>query len=71
MSSRSLVICDQEEGYAAAFAIFLTKKEELAFQVQVCDSLAQVTEVLEEHPIDILLIGGNYPVRERGMWEGR
>ncbi|MEY8374255.1 hypothetical protein AALD22_00525 [Lachnospiraceae bacterium 56-18] len=69
MSSRSLVICDQEEGYAAAFAVFLTKKEELAFQVQVCDSLAQVTEVLEEHPIDILLVGGNYPVRERGKLE--
>ena len=69
MSSRSLVICDQEEGYAAAFAVFLTKKKELAFQVQVCDSLAQVTAVLEEHPIDILLVGGNYPVRERGKLE--
>lgn len=66
MSIRSLVICDREEGYAAAFAVFLTRKKELAFQVQVCDSLSQVAAVLEEHPIDILLIGGNYPVKERG-----
>ncbi len=66
MSGRSLVICDQEEGYAAAFAVFLTRKKELAFQVQVCDSLSQVTSVLEEHPIDILLLGGSYPAGERG-----
>lgn len=65
VSSRSLVICDQEEGYAAAFAIFLMKKKELAFQVQVCNGLSQVQAILRDHPIDILLINGNYPANER------
>lgn len=65
MSSRRFVICDQEEGYAAAFAVFLMKKKELAFQVQVCNGLSQVQAILREHPIDVLLIGGNYPVDER------
>ncbi len=65
MSSRSLVICDQEEGYSAAFAIFLMKKKELAFQVQVCNGLSQVQAILRGQPIDILLISGNYPVKER------
>ena len=54
MSSRSFVICDQEEGYAAAFAVFLMKKKELAFQVQVCNGLSQVQAILREHPIDVL-----------------
>lgn len=65
MSSRSFVICDREEGYAAAFAMFLMKKKEFAFQVQVCNGLSQVQAILQEHPIDVLLIGGNYPINER------
>ncbi|GFI43068.1 hypothetical protein IMSAGC018_00732 [Lachnospiraceae bacterium] len=65
VSSKSLVICDQEEGYAAAFAVFLMRKKELAFQVQVCNSLSQVQTILCEHSIDVLVVGGNYPVSER------
>lgn len=65
MSSRSLVICDNEEGYAAAFAVFLMRKKELAFQVQVCDGPSQVQTILREHPVDVLLIGENYSVSER------
>lgn len=64
MGGRSLVICDQEEGYAAAFAVFLMKKKEFAFQVQVCDDLSQVKAVMKEHPVDILLVGGSYPAGE-------
>lgn len=63
--SRSFVICDREEGYAAAFAVFLMKKKELDFQVQVCESLSQVRTILQERPIDILLIGESYPPDER------
>lgn len=66
MSGRSLVICDQEEGYAAAFAVFLMKKKEFAFQVQVCKDFSQVKAVMKERPIDILLVGGNYPAGEYG-----
>lgn len=65
MSSRNLVICDQEEGYAASFAVFLMKKKELAFQVQVCNGLPQVQAILRDHPINILLIGESYPADER------
>lgn len=64
MSSRNLVICDREERYAAAFASFLMKKTELAFQVQVCSRLAQVEAIRKENPIDILLVGSSYPQEE-------
>ena len=38
MVSRNLVICDQEERYAAALAHFFMKTKELALGVQVCNS---------------------------------
>lgn len=41
MVSRNLVICDQEERYAAALAHFFMKTKELALGVQVCNSVAQ------------------------------
>ncbi len=65
VGSRSLVICEQEEGYAAAFAVFLMKKKELAFQVQVCNGISQVQEILHKQSVDILMIGGDYPADER------
>ena len=39
MVSRNLVICDQEERYAAALAHFFMKTKELALGVQVCNSV--------------------------------
>ena len=57
MVSRNLVICDQEERYAAALAHFFMKTKELALGVQVCNSVAQALRLQEESPIDILLIG--------------
>ncbi len=65
MSNRNLVICDREEGYAEALAVFLMRRKELAFQVQVCGDIAQAQTVLQERPIDILLIGGAFPAAER------
>lgn len=65
MSNKNLVICDREEGYAEAFAVFLMKRKELAFQVQVCDGITQAQTVMQERPIDILLIGSAYPAAER------
>ena len=56
MVSRNLVICDQEERYAAALAHFFMKTKELALGVQVCNSVAQALRLQEESPIDILLI---------------
>ena len=54
MVSRNLVICDQEERYAAALAHFFMKTKELALGVQVCNSVAQALRLQEESPIDIL-----------------
>ncbi|MCI8796953.1 MAG: hypothetical protein HFG89_08895 [Dorea sp.] len=65
MSNRNLVICDREEGYAEALAVFLMRRKELAFQVQVCGDITQAQTVLQERPIDILLIGGAFPAAER------
>lgn len=65
MVSRNLVICDQEERYAAALAHFFMKTKELALGVQVCNSVAQALRLQEESPIDILLIGSGYPKEER------
>lgn len=69
MSSKNVVICDQEEGYAEAFAVFLMRRKELAFQVQVCDGIIQAQAVMQERPIDILLIGDSYPAAERRKFE--
>lgn len=65
MSNRNLVICDREEGYAEALAVFLMRRKELAFQVQVCGGIAEALAVLQERAIDILLIGGAFPAAER------
>lgn len=65
MVSRNLVICDQEERYAAALAGFFMKNQELALGVQVCNSVAQALQIQEAAPIDILLIGSGYPKEER------
>ncbi len=71
MSSKSFVICDSEEKYASRFAVFLTKKKELAFQVQVCNGIPQVLEIIKEHPVDILLVGSSYPAAERRKLKAR
>lgn len=60
MSSRSLVICDQEEKYAFAFAAFLAKRKELALQVQVCSDPGQALKIQQKKAIDILLISSSY-----------
>ena len=65
MVSRNLVICDQEERYAATLAGFFMKTQELALGVHVCNSVAQAVKLQEESPIDILLIGSGYPMEDR------
>ncbi len=65
MSNKNLVICDREEGYAEALAVFLMRRKELALQVQVCGGIVQAQTVLQERLADILLIGGAFPVAER------
>lgn len=61
----SFVICDKEDGYAAALAAFLMKKKELAFQIQVCSTVKQAEAVAKERAVDILLISEDIPIQER------
>ena len=71
MSNRNLVICDREEGYAEAFAVFLMKRKELAFQVQVCGGIAQVQALTRRRNAESLRRGRCFylqaPERRRRM----
>lgn len=65
MKSKNLVICDGEEGFADAFARYLLKKEELAFQVQTCSELSYIQSVGEKIKIDYLFLSSVYPPERR------
>lgn len=72
MSSRSLVICDKEEGYATALATYLTKQKEFAFQIQVCNEPVKLTEMQKQQKIDILLINEMYcKVKNKELTAGK
>ena len=45
MVSKNLVICDSEEGYAQALAMYFMRKKELAAEVQVCSTETKVMEL--------------------------
>lgn len=64
MYVKNLVICDCEEDYAKALALYLMKKKELSFKIQVCSSIAHVLAAAEEG-IDFLFISEKYTLRER------
>ena len=59
MGSKSLVICDPEEGYAQSLAFYIMDQKGLNFQVQVCNCMEHVKTA------DLLLISGVYPEEER------
>lgn len=65
MESRNLVICDREEGYAEAFAHYIMRKKELAFQVQTCSDLSHLLKLKEKEQIDYLFISSSYPPEDR------
>lgn len=52
----TLVICDQEEGYARALAAYLMRRKELPFSVRVCSSPSQVRRLQEKEPVGVLLL---------------
>ncbi len=64
MYGKRLVICDWEQEYAKALAMYLMRKKELGFQVQVCSNVAN-TLAAAESGIDILFISGRYALKER------
>lgn len=65
MESKNLVICDKEEGYSDAFARYIMKKDELAFQVQTCSDISHVLSIQEKTGIDYLFISSDYPLASR------
>ena len=58
MVSKNLVICDSEEGYAQALAMYFMRKKELAAEVQVCSTVTQVMELEKTKKIHLLFLEG-------------
>lgn len=62
MKSKSMIICDEEEGYAEALAAFFLRKKELMLQVHVYS--AEHAEALETVLCaDILLVSAEYAAK--------
>ena len=59
MGSKSLVICDPEEGYAQSLAFYIMSQKGINFQIQICNCIEHVKKA------DLLLISGTYPEEER------
>lgn len=60
MKSKNLVICDIEEEYAKALAMFFMRKKELMLQVHVCSSINHAAALGEKIRTDILLVAAEY-----------
>ena len=69
MSSRSLVICDQEEKYASALAAYLTKKRNSRWYR--CATIRDSVRIQQEEAIDILLISSGYTQEIRKEIQGQ
>ena len=69
MQSKYLVICDQEEGYASAFADYIMRKKELSFQVHTCSNISYVLSLQKQRKIDYLFISAEYPEEMRRQAE--
>lgn len=66
MVSKNLVICDSEEGYAQALAMYFMRKKELAAEVQVCSTVTQVMELEKTKKIHLLFLAGEYAKEANG-----
>lgn len=66
MVSKNLVICDSEEGYAQALAMYFIRKKELAAEVQVCSTVTQVMELEKTKKIHLLFLAGEYAKEAKG-----
>ena len=60
MKSKNLVVCDTEEEYAKALAMFFMRKKELMLQVHVCSSISHAEALGKEIRPDILLVAAEY-----------
>ena len=66
MVSKNLVICESEEGYAQALAMYFMRKKELAAEVQVCSTVTQVMELEKTKKIHLLFLAGEYAKEAKG-----
>ncbi len=69
MSSKNLIICDSEEEYAQALAVYLMQKKELAVQVQVCSTMSQLKVLAKETRIHLLFLSAEYRKEDRSQIE--
>lgn len=60
MKSKNLIVCDTEEEYAKALALFFMRKKELMLQVHVCSSISHAEALGKEVRADILLVAAEY-----------
>lgn len=60
MNNKNLIICDSEETYAQALAMYLSQKKELMLQVRVCSSKEKLAELIEEGDDGLLLLSEEY-----------
>ncbi|MEY8283377.1 hypothetical protein AALA13_06025 [Lachnospiraceae bacterium 50-23] len=65
MYSKNLVICDPEEGYAQALAMYVMQRKELAVQVQVCRTIAQLLKLSQKTEVHLLLISDELKKEDR------
>lgn len=65
MYSKNLVICDPEEGYAQALAMYVMQRRELAVEVQVCKTISRLLELCRLTEIHLLFISDEFGQEER------
>ncbi len=66
MHHKNFVICDEESDYARNLMQRIGERKELGFQMHMFQRLDQLEKFAEQKPIQIMLIGEDYP-RERRM----
>lgn len=63
--SKNLVICDSEEGYAQALAMYVMQRKDLAVQVQVCKTISQLLKLSQQTEVHLLLMSDEFEKEDR------
>ncbi len=65
MHQKNFVICDEEQDYARNLMQMIGSRRELGFQMHVFQRLEQLEEFAKKRPVQIMLIGEEYPQERR------
>ena len=65
MHQKNFVICDQEANYARNLMQMIGGRKELGFQMHMFQKVEQLKKFAEKKKIQILLIGEEYPQKDR------